>query len=382
MIRLLVSLVLAASLLRASECLHNDPVPLRGFVCKQDAQQPCQLCPDGYYCVSKIIPPEPCGGNHVYCPLGSVAPTTVSDGFYSIGPTNSTRNAELQCEPGFYCRGGVKIVCPAGFHCPTPGMSEPLLCGDRAVFCPKGSIEPSKVSTGFVSVGSTDSTSEEQAIAPPGYYAVDGIAYVCPEGHFGDREGSSDDNCSGICRAGWFCPAASTSSMQRRCGSEDRFCPPGSATPRIVQTGYYTATIEEPCRPGYYRESKPDGEADVSPITTSRAQGSCILCPQGTYKHLSGDDLSMCLDCTTKAASTPGRMTCKCHQSATERFHFELIFDPVQAKCTSDPPETDDWAAPGTQETKSEEMPCEKGHYCEGGKLPPERNIVRPNCQS
>jgi hypothetical protein len=220
-------------------------------------------------------------------------------------------------------------------------------------------------------VGGTNATRTGQKIAPRGYYASAGIVKACPGGHFGSSEGLSQDDCSGTCLEGWFCPSSSVSARQIACGAENRFCPPGSEKPKQVRLGYYTSTEEEPCRPGTYREPTADGNVDVSPVATSRKEGKCVLCRDG-YKHLSGDDLALCLDCGSKAKTTQQRITCECYQSATEKTLFQLKFDPVESKCfnSSDgllPP--DDFHLPETQFTKTEELPCGDGHYCHEGEF-------------
>ncbi|KAL7533460.1 hypothetical protein ACHAXR_010386 [Thalassiosira sp. AJA248-18] len=353
-------------------------VGVRGYTCKKEnvAQQPCRLCPLGYYCSDKFQM-HPCGAVDVYCPLGSVQPTPVSDGYFTVEGDEDTRGAQEQCEAGFYCTGGVKRKCEAGFYCPTPGttLTTRLECGSSTVFCEEGSIEPSLVWRGYFSVGGTNETTRTgQQIAPKGHYASNGIVKPCHEGHFSSSKGMFDESCSGICEGGWYCPEGSTSSMQIACGGEDRFCPPGSARPQQVQPGYYTSTDEEPCRPGTYREAYPDTDGDVSPIATSRMEGRCVPCPDGTFKPVSGNDMKLCRECGPKAKSTHGRISCECHQSATERALFQLYFDPMKTQCLniSDvlsynlmPP--DELHLPGTQVTKMKELPCEKGHYCHEG---------------
>ncbi len=194
-------------------------------------------------------------------------------------------------------------------------------------------------------MGGTNATRTGQKIAPRGYYASEGIVKACPEGHFGSSEGLFQDGCSGTCLGGWFCPSSSVSARQR----------------------------EEPCRPGTYREATADGSVEVSPVATSRKVGKCVLCRDG-YKHLSGDDPALCLDCGAKAKNTQQRISCECFQSATEKTLFRLKFDPVESKCFNRsggllPP--DDFHLPETQYTKTKEHLCEKGHYCHEGKCKP-----------
>lgn len=306
-----------------------------------------------------------------FCPIGSVAATPVSEGFYTVGSDETTRSSERPCEVGFYCAGGIKKKCPPGYQCPAPGLSSALPCGSSKVFCEGGTINPTQVRAGYFSVGGTNTTRKSEQIAPMGYYADDGLLLQCPAGHFGSTEGLDNNICSGVCDPGWYCPESSKSPRQIACGDENRYCPSGSASPTKVTLGFYTSTEEEPCRPGMYREPTPDPVVQVSPIASSRIAGKCVFCQDGFYKHISGNDSSLCLSCGTKAKSTSDKSTCECYQSLTEKALFALKFDPVEAKCykTSEFQFlADDFYPPGTQLTKAEEMPCEKGHYCDEGK--------------
>jgi hypothetical protein len=367
--------LLLLTILGATSSLHNqEDIPLRGFICKHNnVHKPCELCHKGYYCRDDKTT-VPCGGNSVYCPLGSLTPTQVQQGFYSVGGTNTTRHDQIIAPKGYYALEGEKTVCPVGFYCPTQGMSSPLECGDRNVYCEEGASEPTRVTLGFYSVGGTNTTRHGQIIAPTGYYASNGIVLPCHEGHFGSIEGLTHDTCSGVCEAGFICPIASTSSRQIACGGEDRYCPSGSASPLHVQSGYYTTAEEEPCRPGTYRSPAASGDVFISPINTSREEGKCFICPENTFKHIAGDDASLCLECGTKAKSTAERITCDCYQSATEKKLTKLEYNVVERKCGQLALPLDDYHLPNTQFTKSEERPCQKGYYCQNG--------IRSKCPS
>ncbi len=209
---------------------HNEPVPLLGYSCKDSAQKPCDLCEEGFYCDGKYSK-HPCGGPDVFCPLGSYKPTLVERGYYSVGGTNETRFNQKMCTPGNFCIDGLKRPCPIGYYCPDEGMFEPLECGKLSLFCPGGSTSPKIVAPGYYSIGeSTDgkgSTQTGQRIAPVGHYATGGVLRECPEGHYGSKAGLFEDNCEGMCEAGWYCPRGSVSPKQTACGSTELFCPKG-----------------------------------------------------------------------------------------------------------------------------------------------------------
>ncbi len=218
---IIVIAVALLSLLRSqSYAVHNDATtPLRGYHCKDDKEakvhQPCELCKEGHYCTDKFTMNK-CGSADVYCPLGSVRPTSVSEGYYSVNADSSPEDQRVRvsqkiCKVGNFCVGGIMKVCSKGQYCNATGMTKPLKCGHSGVFCAEGSVEPQSVSKGYYTVGGTPDEREEQAIAPKGYYAEEGILVECPAGHFGNTTGLFHDNCSGSCHQGWFCPPASIS---------------------------------------------------------------------------------------------------------------------------------------------------------------------------
>ena len=96
--------------------------------------------------------------------------------------------------------------------------------------------------------GTTQRTT--QAKAPRGHYAIRGLLYECPAGRFGASKGMSHADCSGECQKGYYCPPASVHPRQRICGGPERFCPPGSAFPLLVTTGYYSSTTVDECPRG------------------------------------------------------------------------------------------------------------------------------------
>ena len=370
----------ALCLAGCSHGLHNDPTPLRGYHCKEDkhtdVHEPCLLCPPGFYCPDEYTKKK-CGSIDVYCPLGSMIPTPVSEGHYTVDDEGriDERVAEVKCEKGTFCSHGIKQVCPKGHYCNTSGMTEPIPCGDSSVLCREGSVEPHLVAKGYYSIGgSSNATREDEKIAPKGHFAKDGILFQCPSGHYGDTLGLFTDDCSGVCEAGWYCPTASTSPRQVACGNENFFCPKGSSHPEMVRHGYYTTVYNEPCRPGQFRVPLPAEEVNVSSVREKLRKDSCISCPAGTHKPISGDSLSLCLDCGPKAAFTTDRVNCECYQSATDKKKsIKLFYDWTSGNCVDITDEValkdfpDDFHEVGGQFTKTKEHPCDVGHYCKEG---------------
>jgi hypothetical protein len=121
---------------------------------------------------------------------------------------------------GYYCRNGLRILCPEGTYGATPGLSSPLCSGLCAPghYCPAGSINATY--------------------------------HRCPAGRYGATPGLANSACSGACSPGYFCPEASTSPTQWQCGMGDGhadgseqnafFCPQESPEPLRVLVGYYS----------------------------------------------------------------------------------------------------------------------------------------------
>jgi len=85
-----------------------------------------------------------------------------------------------------------------------------------------------------------------------GYYCVGGEdtggngfgRYICPAGTFSPPDKLySTSACAGLCTAGYYCPAGSTSSTANPCGAINTYCPAGSSTSTLVPNGYYSTPL-------------------------------------------------------------------------------------------------------------------------------------------
>jgi len=96
------------------------------------------LCAPGHFCPpnSTRATEVACGGAGLFCPVGSALPTPVAAGHYTVGHLSipgayqhagdtTTRSAEVACEPGTYCTGGVRVACPAGQFGDVSGLTTP-----------------------------------------------------------------------------------------------------------------------------------------------------------------------------------------------------------------------------------------------------------------
>ena len=252
------------------------------------------LCEAGYYCPegSSYARENHCGAAKFVCPEGSSAPQLVEEGYFSV----DNAFQEL-CPPGFYCKEGLRLSCPAGSYNPSNGSSSvhdclvtpdgfyskigsvsPIPCGGVHVYCPKGSTAPIPVDERYFSwspnsiilssimdcsrtrenctvngglfylhssnVMGAESQRSEQRLCPKGHFCVNGNRFECPPGTYGEEEGLQTELCSGKCWKGFYCPAASTSPTQLQCnplGNESNYCPAESGYPIKASHGYYVS---------------------------------------------------------------------------------------------------------------------------------------------
>ncbi|CAM9410937.1 unnamed protein product [Ectocarpus sp. 12 AP-2014] len=338
----------------------------------------------------------------------------------------STRSAERLCEPGFWCEAGFRYpceagtygsdfgatrgncsgFCEAGFVCRNGSVSpEENPCGDSSVYCPGANSEPVKVSVGYYSVGGSGPTTRtDQELSPPGSYADQGILYTCPAGVFGASHGLSSPLCSGPCSMGFYCEPGSVSPREQACGAPSRMCPAGSGWPIMVDSGYYTtdyATVpdEEACPPGMFRNGSYPFDTDrtkgeESAITTAIPLPPCQLCPEGTFKAVTGDSLALCLPCDELTAeSIEARTSCVCRRMAGGHVSaIMLYFNTTTSACQNVTASFRPSAEVGLVEstfTRYSQAECEPGHFCvggvrfpcPGGRFGASAREVRPQCQ-
>ena len=240
-------------------------------------------CDAGYFCHAQSTSPKQyhCGDKTVFCPVGSFAPTPVSPGHYTIDAADGGdggMTAERLCGIGHYCQAGVELECAPGHYGSSFGLTAPTCdgqchsgyyctagstlptqnpCGGFDVYCPAGSNTTTPVSTGYYTInenseagasgtfGTDGQRQSAQKICESGHFCKNGVKRSCPAGTYGEMEGLSTFECSGICAAGYYCPPASTSAQERQCGAADFWCPDGSALPTHAAEGFYTMPPED-----------------------------------------------------------------------------------------------------------------------------------------
>src|SRR5690554_6210988 len=105
------------------------------------------------------------------------------------------RHAQKQCEPGFFCVGGVRYPCAAGRYGTNAGSATPGCdgrcqagywcessstsptqhkCGSANVYCPEGTVTPLPVDDGSYTVGPTEDARVKQRPCEPGHWCQNG----------------------------------------------------------------------------------------------------------------------------------------------------------------------------------------------------------------
>lgn len=319
-----------------------------GFYCQRGVRFPCPAgsygdssretrascagtCAPGFYCplASTNRTTVACGGGtSVFCPAGSKAPKPVWPGYYTIRSASGVvvtyhddrdmKDAQQQCEPGFFCQRRERFPCPAGrygnqqgetsplctgnckrgYYCPA-GSTSPMEqeCGDTGLICRSGSPSPVAVADGYYSIGGSNTTRFHLRECEPGFFSSGGVKYQCSAGNFGATPGLRTSACSGLCAPGYYCPsypfAPSTSATQLECGDSSVYCPLGTGnTPQLVDSGFFTV--------GAGDSSGSDDEEQINTRNTTRtAQHICprgfycrngirMRCPEGTYGDVEG----------------------------------------------------------------------------------------------
>ena len=119
-----------------------------------------------------------------------------------------------------------------------------------------------------------------QEICPVGTYCQDGIQHPCPARHYGSSKGLSSSECSGLCKAGYYCPVASISGREHTCDitRSDRYCPEGSARPLATADGFYAVASDKQKDVEDLQALLLEPAANVAPGYVSQE-----VCPRGSY---------------------------------------------------------------------------------------------------
>lgn len=201
---------------------------------------------------------------NLHCTLNSLVST---DGFI--------HNSCSSCPQGYYCQN---LQQNSTSMKDLKSVQPPIPCGSPSYYCPTNSTAPYYVDDGYYSIGGFGPiTRTNQIIAPKGFYAINGEVFKCPPGTFGDKSGLMNEECSGLCYGGYYCPAGSVSGDEVPCGRY-QYCPEGSAFPIFVRHGFYT-TISN-LTYDYGKETEGLHYDDVKPLSH---QMEAYECPYGHF---------------------------------------------------------------------------------------------------
>lgn len=172
----------------------------------------------------------------------------------------------------------------------------------------------------------------------------------CAPGRYGSSPGLTNATCSGVCSAGYVCPAGSSSSTVQACGGPAWYCPEGSGSAKSVPAGWYSTGQSASTRSGIVecgagRYCIGDGEArlcesgrygNMSGLSSDACSGECVAgyyCPAGSssaQEHVR----VVALSCIVNGSSVRTFPQCVCVCRPVDRYRCTV--QPVLAnRCLS-----------------------------------------------
>ncbi|GMH75263.1 hypothetical protein TL16_g06701 [Triparma laevis f. inornata] len=287
-------------------------------------------CPAGMYChpgtavnisnINDYTTPQPCSES-MYCPEGSADPLGAGE-----------------CPRGFYCPFAKKIPCPVGTYCPRDGHWDPLPCPPgffnamtgqiKCTACPRGFICPSfgRLMPAICPPGyscSRGQLTSPNAMCPAGFFCPNGTItsdpfrndttlrpYPCSPGSYclggvgSDEVRLGDFAYAQPCTEGFYCELASVDPKGSGLCPAGFLCPAGTSNPIPTPKGYFAAskgTVQAAaCLPGYYAPTVQTKECyPCPPGTTCEVDGlfEAEICPPGTYRSTLTEDGLPCASC-------------------------------------------------------------------------------------
>lgn len=278
-------------------------------------------CPPGHYCPTGSSSPVPCpaGTNSTAVGLGSdLECGDCTKGFYC--PNTASVNAELPCQAGYFCPGGVAnpadrndLICPTGSRCPV-GSDFPIPCDAGSYQDERGNDTCKACPIGyFCEINST-----HPILCPSGYYCPfasnNPREFPCPVGTYNPLSGLRiSDGClpcvegsycetpglsqpTGLCAAGYYCGSGATTRAPIDMTGSDictqgHYCPEGSVLPTPCPAGTNSTSLGlrsdnecGACTKGYFCPN----------VGTVRATLLCLggyYCPGGIANPATNDSL-------------------------------------------------------------------------------------------
>eukprot|EP00501_MAST-03F_sp_TOSAG23-6_P001115 GSMAST32.ASY1.ANO1.1158.1 assembled CDS len=211
-------------------------------------------------------------------------PQWLSFDFHAANPTlpyadTRLRSEQRPCEPGYFCIGpgtkGIRRKCPEGTYGISTELKDDLCSGvcEAGTYCPAGTISPLPCPKGYYCPDGHAKypcpPGRYGSLCDKGYYcpskSTNSKQIKCPVGFYGDTLGLTSELCSGECLDGYYCSDdqdnVSPTPSATKCRNAKEYCPKGSASPILVDAGYYTL----------------GGSDDGSGRTHQ------LICPKGTY---------------------------------------------------------------------------------------------------
>ena len=283
--------------LKSAQCAGNCTA---GYYCPAGSTSPTQLmCPPGSYCPIGSPSPLPCPAGYFcsaaqaspflnICPLGyfcaagssspaACSPTLATDGSFTVAPVLGTPGSwSWACSADWYGASTTRVCSTsdgtfsgAPFSCSSCSLLVPAAPANaNAVVhtvpyvwrytCLPGyyggplELTCNSVTGSFGAARLSCTRCPGNATYCPGN--DDGGMRTCPAGTWGGAApGKLTADCSGLCTAGFYCPAGSSSSTAVPCGGVGYFCPAGSSAPQVVPDNFYSTptTASATMRTGY-----------------------------------------------------------------------------------------------------------------------------------
>lgn len=339
-----------------------SPIPCpEGTYASTTGQHTCAQCPAGKYCAGTTITPQACPQGR-YCPAGTgVVPPFCPPGSYSNVQNLEHQNNCTLCTGGKFC--SVKGLtapngdCKAGIEC-TSGASDaqgtPGVLGGSSGICPAGHY-----------CGAATTTPSK---CPIGKYAnwtggeSINTCQLCPPGLYCDTQGIGNPD-SKLCAAGYYCVLGATTSTPND-GTTGNICPTGHYCPQ-------GSSAPIPCAAGTFQNVTGQstchvctaGKWCISGTTTPTNCTAGSYCPAGSQHNLlecppgsfsNQSNLKAQSECTK---CSPGKACTKYGLTAPDAICDAGIY------CVSGASKTD--GAIGVLGGSS--FTCPKGSYCPAG---------------
>jgi hypothetical protein len=281
----------------------------------------CQSCPTGLFSISGL----------------TFACTVCAAGRFGATTAMNTSACSGNCTAGYGCPAGstnaTVSVCPAGqfsvFGASTCSMCAAGRFGATDVM--NTSACSGACSAGYACpAGSTNAT---VSTCPAGQFSNSGASTcsMCAAGRFGATDVMNTSACSGVCTAGYACPAGSTNATVSTCPA-GQFSNSGASTCSMCAAGRFGATnvmntsaCSGVCTAGY---ACPAGSTNATVSVCPAGQysmsgaGSCTMCAAGRFGAL---PLMADASCTAACpagtfGSTSGLSTPACSGNCTAGY--------------------------------------------------------------